>query len=442
MTMCIDWSDENWDSVLFAIQEGNCILMLGPDASVETVNGEAMPLTEILAKEIAGDEKIRREIDSWHVDPINLAQVAQCYYNIKERNALLPVVKRFYSKRQGQTNKLCQNLAALPFDFIITSNHDDMFCQALRTLPEPKEPIIESYDFKGSSEDITREWSPQNPLVYYLYGSIEKPNSLVVAEKDILEFLVAVVTKNPRLPDKVGSYLSDTNKSLLFLGFGFKHWYLRILFHVLKIQHKQNKSFALEKRIPGQVNEDTIFFFSRNEYKIQICNSDLNSFVLDLKNNYECSSPTSTLPQAAPVVFICHANEDSDYAKQLYERLVEKGLRPWIDKEMIRGGDHWEPLIEDVINKETNYFIVLQSQIFKEKTFKESYINKEICFALERCKGFSPKKRKFIFPVQTDDVVTISELNDIQVFDIRTDTGFNALVTEIKRDFERQRGAR
>ncbi|HAO20607.1 MAG TPA: hypothetical protein DCQ37_09125, partial [Desulfobacteraceae bacterium] len=73
------------------------------------------------------------------------------------------------------------------------------------------------------------------------------PESLVMTENDLLDFLVSVISKAPGLPASITSELNSTDKNFLFLGFGFKHWYLRILLHVLAgNSHKKSRSFALE----------------------------------------------------------------------------------------------------------------------------------------------------------------------------------------------------
>jgi len=48
------WTEEDWGALLYTIQRERCILMLGPDAATESVNGTLQPLTEILARELAG----------------------------------------------------------------------------------------------------------------------------------------------------------------------------------------------------------------------------------------------------------------------------------------------------------------------------------------------------------------------------------------------------
>ena len=63
---CEMWTEEDWATLLYTIQQGHCLLMLGPDASAESVNDQWIPLTEQLARELylSLDAEIQANIDS------------------------------------------------------------------------------------------------------------------------------------------------------------------------------------------------------------------------------------------------------------------------------------------------------------------------------------------------------------------------------------------
>ena len=434
---CSDWNDENWDTLIYTIHHQNCILMLGPDAAVEKPDGTPRLSSEILANKLAAG--LGPAIESWNIDPSNLVQVSQYYCMKTGRFDLEAKVEAFYKQRitQGLTSDLHSDLARLPFYLTITSSPDNMFCQALEE--RNKEPVVESYDFRGKTKDIVQMGTIENPLVFYLYGSIKEPQSLVLSENDLLDFVVAVVSKNPPLPNNILSELQHRHKSLLFLGFGFRNWYLRILLHVLQVQHKDSRSFALEQFTPN-VDEfqSTVIFFRESDYKIQICNKEIDSFVRELRKKYEetygesLPEPSSELQsQDTPTVFICHASEDKDYATHLYERLKGAGFKPWLDKENIRGGDLWDDLIESTIKKEIDYFVVLQSKSLAKKA--ETYVNTEIELACKRKMKFR-KDIKFIIPVRIEDCVLLENLAHLQTIDMSNKDNIEELIKTIKRD--------
>lgn len=246
MHYCI-WDDDNWDTLLHAIRQNNCILMLGPDSATEIVKGKYLPHTEILANELA--EKIDGE-DREKINTSDLAQVAQyyCHCMYKGRQSLEARVAAFYEERKGGHTTLHQTLAALPFYLIVTTTPDRMYQEALKK--ESKVPILERYHFKGYNYKMVEMGTVEKPLIFYLYGSLDEPGSLVLTENDILDFMEGLISDRRPMPRNVLSELRDESKNFLFFGFGFKHWYLRILLHVLQGRKKGSPSFAMEQFPP------------------------------------------------------------------------------------------------------------------------------------------------------------------------------------------------
>ena len=157
MMECTNWSQEDWATLLFTIQRENCILMLGPDASTEEIDGQVRPLTEVLARELA--ERLKPETRQ-NLDPANLTQVAQYYRMEAGRNDLEARVCSFYEARQQITNQIHDDLAALPFAFTLTSTPDLMFCNALQK--QNKTPLTASYNYLGKNPEMVKMGAMQN----------------------------------------------------------------------------------------------------------------------------------------------------------------------------------------------------------------------------------------------------------------------------------------
>jgi len=442
--------DKYWDTLIYAINENRCILMLGPDASIEESNNVYTPCTEVLSGEMA--EKISSQTNEWNIvlNPTNLTQVSQYYAMIEDRNALELKIRSFYRSRKNKTCPIHQSLAELPFYFAINSTPDQMYNNALKKIG--KDPIMNYYHYKGPKNDDTIEMGTRHrPLIYYLLGHISEPRSLVLTEDNLLNFLVSLASDQRPLPANITSELRKEDRCFLFLGFGFKHWYLRILLFVLQVGNKESRSFALEEmhRVSkNYINEfhRTIIFFRESDYKIQFIDNDLISFVSELKDRFKQAeqtspslTPTTSSDDDAAIVFICHANEDKEKAKDLYDQLKKSGLRPWLDKENLRGGDQWDMVIGKTIQKEIDYFIVMQTKALSEKEY--GYVNKEINIALNQHLCYRPGN-KFIIPVKAEDCDLLEGLEHLQTIDIR-DISFDelqkGLIKTIKRDFERRK---
>jgi hypothetical protein len=193
-----EWDDENWETLIYAIQQRNCILMLGPDAAYEELKGQPRLLTETLANQLA--EKIKPEIKE-KINPSDLAQVSQYYCMEKGRQSLEARVRTFYNEKRGLTTKLHKNLADIGFYFTVTTTPDTMFHQAL--VNKGKEPVMDRYDFKGDTPGNVSMETIEKPLLYHLYGTVEHLRSLLLTENDLLDYLVALISRQPPLPDNI-----------------------------------------------------------------------------------------------------------------------------------------------------------------------------------------------------------------------------------------------
>jgi len=421
--------ERDWETLIWALQHRSCIVLLGPELPL--TSGEvSATLEHRLAEVLRGDVSA-----SGH----HLAAVAQQYALELGRADLERQVVRFYDSQREAGLELHAALAALPLSLVVTSSHDALFEAALRSAG--KAPLVEHYHFRGDNEAILQLGSVESPLLYQLYGSPREPSSMVLTEGDLLDFLVAVVSKNPPLPSNIRSELKKKGRSFLFIGFGLRHWHLRILLHVLGFSGAESRSFALEplaSAAPAELEQTIVFY--RTGYRIEVYDMKLAEFVGQLRRRFDTAAPRATAvpaatggPQAAQV-FICHASEDRQVAQRISEELGRAGLRPWLDKSSLEGGDEWDPVIERSIG-ESDYFLVLQSRSLAGKSF--SYLNREINLALSRQK-FARSGIRFIIPVQIDDSPLIDDLKPFQAIPIRGDKDLSHLTSSIKRDFQRR----
>lgn len=77
--------------------------------------------------------------------------------------------------------------------------------------------------------------------------------------------------------------------------------------------------------------------------------------------------------------FLCHSSGDKSHVRDIYHRLIAKGVEAWLDEESLLPGQDWELEIRKAIRR-THVVIVCLSQ---GSTNKRGYIQKEIKFALD-----------------------------------------------------------
>jgi hypothetical protein len=435
-------NERDWDRLIETIERKRCILLLGPGVAVAPGDSQHIPLTTRLARSLA------EQLPAADVcDPDNLAHVAQLYCQHLDfsRLDLERALKRFYAPFEQETTPLHQELAQLPFTLCVNTGFDRFLLNAFSAAG--KTPIYDYYHFRKGREsplasiDPAYFNDPLRPVVYGFCGSREDEESLVLSENDLLEFLVKVIQNAPPLPAFIKARFSDPNASFLFLGFGFRYWYVRILLHVLQAQRHQNPSLVLEDAgfftLPEQ--RQIVIFFEK-EHRIAFRQQDWESFATELRQRFTASGgaapqPVPALPADAPRVFLCHSHQDREAVAALSQALEARGIAIWLDRKNLRGGDDWDRLIPDIIRKQVDYVVVAQSRALVERV--ESYCYKEIRAALERQQYFA-KGIRFLIPLQLEASVLLDELTQLQSVDLTNPQGIQQLVQAIQEDWNRR----
>jgi hypothetical protein len=416
---------------------------------MEATKGEeslrSRPCTDVLAEELAKDIRLARG----DIDTKDLLQSAQFYqWIMKNRMSLEEKVTSFYTARKGLTSPLHQDLAQLPFSLIITSTFDHMMENAL--VQQGKPPRVDFHHYKGPKRDLVPMGTVKNPLLYQLYGSLADPESLVITENNLLDLLVKVASKDAPLPANILSELTSEDKSLLFLGFGFRYWYLRVLLHLINIGKKDSWSFALETIGPTAREEiEKNAMFIENKYlNIKICNAELTDFVSKLRDKYQEKHgtlgpmiPPSPKHLEKPTVFISYVRENEAAARELQNRLQGRQLEVLIDRDFLEAGEDYQQKIFEIIKK-VNYFLILLSYDFVTQT--ETWALQEVARAFERRKKFR-MDLKFIIPVIIDPRLEAEDLRRLihpdlpalhyETLDLHESAGVDRIVQAIQSDF-------
>ena len=330
--------EHDWRSLLHTIRKGDCILFLGPEMATASVEEVQRPLIELLSEQLA--EEIEGE---GVVNQSDLAHVARKYSMKRSQLASKIAATTFYEQHAACISKPYEDLAALPFPLIVNTSHDACFVNALKK--EGKSCELSFYDYNGKRPGLAPEGTAAKPLVYSMYGSIEEPNSMVLSENDLLDFLVSVIAKEPPLPANISGAFKEKSACFLFLGFSFKNWYLRILLHVLQSRSRSIESFALEQMSTYEdIYEGAVLFF-KDSFKLYVYPMEEAAFTGELKRRYEAqygAAPVAANPGLEddlenPVAFVCHASEDAGFAQRLSGTLQKSGINTWLDKKDLQG---------------------------------------------------------------------------------------------------------
>ncbi len=418
------------------IREGDCVLVLGPRVAVSTTDPDRRPLDELLAV------RLLEEISE--TGPPVLRSAAELFWHkTKEEYLLSGIVRDFYETEAASTTDFHRDLATLPFRLCLNASPDDQMFNAFTAAN--KEPQQGHYTFREPATARLVTPSADRPLVYHLFGHYRDPKSLVLTEGHLVEFLVNVIKGTPSLPDQVRSVLRAASSSFLFLGFGFQHWYLRVLLQVMNAYGRRSKAFEDRQFFEHPDREQAVRFFT--DRLIEFRQLQWEEFAKQLRATYETgmkpgsahavrgqapNAPSS--PDRVPKAFVSYASEDRDAVEELAAQLETRGIDVWQDKQDLRAGDNWENRLLHVIKNQVDYVVVVQTPAMVGRI--EGVFHHEIKAALHRQNGI-PQFR-FIIPVTLGECPLLPSMEDRHTIDASVAEGIEELAKSILEDWERR----
>jgi len=394
--------------------------------------------------------RLARELEEDDRSPSGntLAALAQQYEDTEGfgPTTLRATAEMVLTSRQYSPSSVHEQLAALPFSLIVTTGQDTMLEQALKAAG--KSPITHRYHLRGDKREnpeFVLPGTPASPVVFHLFGSAEEPSSLVLSENDVLDFLIRVVSERPPLPNSFLRVLKRVGQSFLFVGFGIRHWDLRILLKILLRALELNRSgpaIAAEP-LDGliQSDRDEMILFYQRGTRVELEDDDVGDFLTKLSDRLEADG--GFVGQAMPLgprprVFISYAREDAALASKVFDALQKEYFEPWLDQESLQGGDDWNKRIENDLDA-SDFVLVLYTPAFCRKT--DSYVNKEVALACERALRV---RGSFLIPVRTevlseeDRVDALRKFDEMELRETAFDEDFSKIISTLKREYQRR----
>ncbi|HAE59183.1 MAG TPA: hypothetical protein DCG54_06675 [Anaerolineae bacterium] len=272
---------EKWPSLLRGIQSGRCTPILGPGLN-DPLMGSMRDLAQAWADELqyplaAHERESLPQVAQFRaVDQSRFTAedewLAHLRAAIRKRSTLpaelegpnAPLAKMLEAARQQilakdefETYKV---LAQIPARVFITANTDELLEAALREAGKnptamvcPWREFSESTDPAMYNRDDGFDPTPEQPLVYHLFGLLSEPESLVLTEDDTFEFLIGITRHMKNIPSQVGRALTDS--ALLFLGFQAEEWNFRVVMQSL-LAKEGNNLLRRHAHISAQIEPD------------------------------------------------------------------------------------------------------------------------------------------------------------------------------------------
>ncbi|MBL7807029.1 MAG: hypothetical protein JNN28_04405 [Saprospiraceae bacterium] len=257
----------NWDGLVQSIQDGEAVLVLGPDAipfysAVSTTDYEEMTFAQRVQLQVInslGDDI------SYHYKRDNLFQ----FKSPSAKQSALKEVRSVARSTDWHPDKeLLRQLVSMPFPVILNISPDKTIYDAF--IAYYKEPQFDYFTTKDKPNPtkLTYPDGLNQPIIYNLCGSVlDKLDSVVLDYNDLLDLIKNLLMDNG-VPQQLIRKLQEADRFIL-LGFELERWYFQLLLHYLnKLESSYFNNPNLNFPILANVSEDTKEFVM-NQFNIK-----------------------------------------------------------------------------------------------------------------------------------------------------------------------------
>ena len=336
-----------WDIAFNSIENESLILIIGPEISVMNSDKSLNELLkERLDNSAAGAFNFYSDDEFFHFCDDEL-----------EMELAREEIRKFYD--EIQPNEIHTLISEIPFHLIISFSPDLI----LKKLFENKKfDLTFGYYNKKQNPQSLEKPTSKKPLLYNIFGNIEKDESVVLTYSELFEYIVSIVGKDD-LPLEIKSQLL-TAKMILFIGFKFEKWYSKLLLYLLKIQNVKNiRPASIKERmmLPQITN-----FYSQ-EFRIKFLDYSSSEIINNIYSRFKEKNKLRS-PEAKAEIFISYAwgGQSEVITNTICSLLRDKGFNVVRDKDKLRYlGDIRKFM--DTIGKGKYVVVVISDKYLKSK---------------------------------------------------------------------------
>ena len=356
-----------WNNLLEAINNGSCIVLLGPKISTAKKDGQS--LYEAFSKSLTAElKKEKIAYDKTHEG--SLTYIMQRYTTIPNVAPSDPgfEAKKFYKEYEGEFNVVQQTLAELPINMVINTSPDNAMVHALKNAGKFK-TIHAWYDYRKEQKQEFDTPTAEAPLVFNLFGYYEQAGSLVLTESDQVEFMKNVLKDQPPLPPKLLSQL-DSRKTYLFLGFDWEQWNLRLLLQAMNLAKECNILAHSQEEVKLQA---TTRDFYESSFRFSFITENIEKFVAELKEKYSKSSPETETTTEKKKLFIVADPKDEDFKNELFKNLKPLAADVWHEGLIEAGSEVDATVLENLENANIILLLISADFLASDAIFKREW---------------------------------------------------------------------
>lgn len=218
-------NDNNLDLCINYIEEGKCILFLGPQFAIDEKEQKVHQLVKDHLLQSAFKEKLDYSYDNMYVfrDPKP---------KTGDKMRLNIELKKVY--QNISPHSLYDQLPFIPFSAIISCSPDHYLRDRFNRLNLPVQ--FQYFSRKGNANPTA--YQEEVPLLYNLFGSIEDEDSLITTYTSFYKFIISVMGEEQVLPLELRNRIAEA-KIFVLMGFDLTQWYIPLLAHKINSFRKE-----------------------------------------------------------------------------------------------------------------------------------------------------------------------------------------------------------
>lgn len=368
-------SPRDWTNLQRAVENQNCILLLGPGASGSMVGNEFVPFTTQFARQLA--KELEAENSLFEKDNRDdLDYIAQIYLNNPSSTELdaAYAAKEFYQKNAKTPPPFLTQLARLPFKLVINTTPDDLIMAAFQEAGKVGR-VFDFYNYWRPKASNFERPDADKPLVFNLFGHFSTPESLVLTAANQVDFVARVTRNDPPLPARLLEEF-DGSKTCLFVGFDWREWHLQLLMKTLRLT---KDTPIMAPNIPGfEPSAVSKQIFTSLFKRFLFAEDGLTDFVGELANKFAAAPSPEAEKQTGKRVFISYHSGADDGLKDLIfshlKPLEQAGLARFWHEEMVQfGEDKPTKIAEEIAAAELILMLITADYLSDDATLNSQF---------------------------------------------------------------------
>ncbi|MEP7108035.1 MAG: toll/interleukin-1 receptor domain-containing protein [Ferruginibacter sp.] len=372
-----------------------CILILGPNVSLA---GNETTINQLLKKEI--ENYFPENVIKNYFSDDEFFQ----FYDDDDENTALGLFSEFFKKIEP--SEIQKKITEIPFHVIISTSPDRLLVDLFKK--KNYDYTYAFYSQKGENKDVEKP-GRKKPLIYNLFGDVDKTESIVYTYDQLFDYLEAVFSKQD-LPPTLKNILNDESNYILFIGFRFEKWYFKLLLRLLKLYKIKSKYGS--GRDPN-IQAGLLRNFYTEEFKVKFIDFDETTIIDAIYGKCKelgiLRSKSASVIADSPAIYISYAwgGEKEQVVDELYTTLKEKAYNLIRDKQDLGYKGDIRKFM-DLIGTGAYIIVVISDKYLKSKNcmyeMQSIYKNKDI--------------QKRIFPIVMKDAKIYNPLTraDYNIF--------------------------